>query len=89
MHLQLIVRNKKVSIKLYLRKKKIDILAFREENNLSEKLLPAIDEIIRKNKLIAADIKNIEAITDTPDSFTTSRIAATVGKGWNFAVKKL
>lgn len=67
--------------------KAIDNLAFAEDYNLSEKLLPAIDELLKKNKLAPKDIKEVKVRTDTPGSFTTSRIAKAVGKSWNFAVK--
>ncbi len=68
--------------------KPIDNSVFAEDYNLSEKLLPEIDKLLEKNKLTSQDIKKIIVRTDTPESFTTSRIAQSVGKTWNFACQK-
>lgn len=81
------IKNRKAEIHLDRGGKKTDKISFPENNNLSEKLLPAIDEILKKNRLKAEDIKKIKVETDTPGSFTTSRIAKVVGKAWEFSTK--
>lgn len=89
MKLLIDVKNKKVVLILFEGTKKTDSLSFFEKNNLSEKLLPEIDRLLRKNKLTPRDIKKVIVRTDTPESFTTSRIAQAAGKSWNWAVKKM
>ena len=62
---------------------------WKEENNMSQKLLPEIDKIIKKNKLKLNCVKKMEVKSDIPARFTTVRIAKTVAKTFNYAVKKL
>lgn len=83
------VKNKIVKLLLKENKNIIDGSEFIEGYNLSEKLLPAIDRLLKKNKLAPEDVKKVTVQTDTPGSFTTSRIAKAVGKAWNFAVPVL
>lgn len=85
MHIEIKIENKLVEIALVKGIKIIDSATFPEENNLSEKLLPAIDGLLKKNKLAPRGIKDVKVETDTPGSFTTSRIAKTVGKVWEWA----
>lgn len=87
MKLVIKIQDKLVKIALLKNNKAIDNLAFAEDYNLSEKLLPAIDKLLKKNKLAPKNIKEVRVQTDTPESFTTSRIAKAVEKAWNFAVK--
>jgi tRNA A37 threonylcarbamoyladenosine modification protein TsaB len=86
MNLIIVIRDKTVSITIVEKNKKINFLSFPEANNLSEKLLPAIDRLLKKNKLTPKDIKKISVSSDTPGSFTTPRIAKAVEKAWNFGV---
>lgn len=86
MKLKIKIKNKQVTITLLRNNKPVDKLAFAEDYNLSEKLLPAIDRLLKKNKLAPKDVKEVNVRTDTPESFTTSRIAKAVGKSWNWAV---
>lgn len=85
MNLKIEIRNKKVRLILVSAKGESDQAYFSEDNNLSEKLLPAIDRLLKKNKIASEDVKKLTVQTDTPGSFTTSRIAKAVGKAWNFA----
>lgn len=86
MRLLIKIKNKNVSVQLYCGKKMLSRLSFSEKNNLSERLLPEIDKLLKKNKLTPRDIKRVVVRTDTPESFTTSRIAQAVGKSWNWGV---
>jgi tRNA A37 threonylcarbamoyladenosine modification protein TsaB len=81
------IKARKVTICLFDNKKLVDKHDFFEKNNLSEKLLPAIDRLLRKNRLEPREIKMVSIQSDTPESFTTTRIAQTVGKTWNFGAK--
>lgn len=80
------IRKGKAILTLFNKSKKIGLSSFPEKNNLSEKLLPEIDKLLEKNKLTPRDIKKVVVQTDTPESFTTSRIAQAVGKAWNWAI---
>ena len=72
---------------LYLKNKNgvIDKSEWLENNNLSQKLLLGIDKIIRRNRLKKEDIKNMEIKADIPVGYTTTRIAQTIAKTYNFA----
>jgi tRNA A37 threonylcarbamoyladenosine modification protein TsaB len=93
--LRIIIRN--MILELHLTKNKatlylkdgkniLDKTSWVENNNLSQKLLLEIDKIIRKNKLKKKDIKKMEVKSDIPVGYTTTRIARTVAKTYNFAV---
>jgi tRNA A37 threonylcarbamoyladenosine modification protein TsaB len=82
----MLIKNKLVQIILEEKGKNIDRLSFPEENNLSEKLLPCLDELLKKNKLEPKDVKKVIADVETPESFTTSRIAKAVAESFNWAI---
>lgn len=88
MKLRIKIKDKVVDIALAKNNKAVDQITFAEDYNLSEKLLPAIDKLLKENKLAPKDIKKITVETDTPGSFTTSRIAKAVGKAFNFALDR-
>jgi len=75
--MQIIIEIKNKITKLILKNnsEKIDELVFEADENISEKLLPNFDELLKKNKLTTQDINNIEVETDLGDSFTSRRIA--------------
>ena len=83
------IHNKIVKIILLKGEKEQDHLEFPEENNLSDKLLPIIDELLRKNKLSAKDVKKAELETDLTDGFTTYRIAKTITDSFNWGKEVL
>jgi tRNA A37 threonylcarbamoyladenosine modification protein TsaB len=85
--MKLILYLTKEKVVLYLKDegRVVDKAEWPEANNLSEKLLLEIDRIIRKNKLERKDIKRIEVKSDIPVGYTTTRIAETVAKTFNFA----
>ncbi len=57
-----------------------------EKNNMSQKLLPEIDKIIKKNKLKSSDVKRMKVKSDIPAGFTTTRIAKAVAKTFDYAI---
>ena len=85
MKLELHLTKDKATLYLKDGRKIIDKVEWLENNNLSQKLLLEIDKIIRKNKLKKEDIKKIEVKSDIPVGYTTTRIAQTVAKTYNFA----
>ena len=77
-------------IKIILKNKKniLDEVSFLEERNLSEKLLPTIDKLLKKNKLQPRDIADFQVISDLGENYTTFRLAKTVAEAFKFAVKE-
>ena len=77
-------------IKIILKNKKniLDEVSFLEERNLSEKLLPTIDKLLKKNKLQPQDIADFQVVSDLGENYTTYRIAKTVAEAFKFAVKE-
>lgn len=57
-------------------------------NNISEELLPAIDRILKRNKITLANIKKIDSEIDLPESYTAARIVEATIKGLNLRIKK-
>ncbi len=55
--------------------------------SLAEKLLPAIDGLLRKHDLRTEDIETFEVASDLPDGYSSRRIAETVAMVYGFAVK--
>ena len=62
----------------------IDEEAFDLDNNLSEKLLPTIDKLLKRHKLEPAYLERAELEANLPDSYTTYRIAKAVVDGLNW-----
>jgi tRNA A37 threonylcarbamoyladenosine modification protein TsaB len=87
MIIEIQILNKQITLLLKDKKTIIDSMDFPEERQLSEKLLPAIDKLIRKNKLKTEDIEKIKVESDLGENFTTCRIAKTVANTWNWAMK--
>jgi tRNA A37 threonylcarbamoyladenosine modification protein TsaB len=79
------IQNRKIKIFLLKNDKAFDSLTISEEMKLSEKLIPTIDELLKKNKLESVDIKKMQINSDQGDSFTTTRIAKAVANAWNYA----
>lgn len=69
------IKNKITKLILKNNSEKIDELVFEADENISEKLLPNFNELLKKNKLTTQNIDNIEVETDLGDSFTSRRIA--------------
>ncbi|MBU2028590.1 hypothetical protein KJ761_01715 [Patescibacteria group bacterium] len=77
-------------IRIILKDKKniLDEMSFLEERNLSEKLLPTIDKLLKKNKMQLQDIQDFQVISDLGENYTTFRIAKTVAQSFLFALKE-
>jgi tRNA A37 threonylcarbamoyladenosine modification protein TsaB len=57
------------------------------DENISEKLLPNFDALIKKNKLTLDDIEKIEVETDLGDTFTSRRIAEAMKNAFDWTKK--
>ena len=73
----IVIEMKNKITKLILKKdsEMLDELIFLADENISEKLLPNFDALLKKNKLTLKEIENIEIDTDLGDNFTSKRIA--------------
>lgn len=60
--------------------------SFELDNNLTEKLLPTIDKLLKKHKLEPRNLKKAELKCDAPNSYTTHRIAKVVADTINFSL---
>lgn len=87
MNIEIQILNKQITLFLKDKKNVVDSVDFPEERQLSEKLLPAIDRLIKKNKLKTKDIEKIIVKSDLGENFTTYRIARAVSDSFNFAGK--
>jgi hypothetical protein len=78
--MDLLIDVNKGNIEISLRKKGriIDSLSFPDMHNLTEELLPGIDQLLKRNKLDIFDVVRSQVNSDQSDSFTTTRIARVV-----------
>lgn len=74
-------------IKLVLKdgRKIVGELSWTDEYTLSEKLLPNIDELLKKNKVSVDEVTKAMAKISKTSGVTSSRIVQTVVKAWNAA----
>ncbi|EKE20237.1 MAG: hypothetical protein ACD_8C00034G0001 [uncultured bacterium] len=77
-------------IKLILKdgKKVIDELAWNDEYTLSEKLLPNIDVLLRKNKVSKHVVEKVMTKISKTSGVTSSRIVQTLAKAWEAGLDK-
>lgn len=87
MNIYIILEDTKVSLVLKKGKKIADEVFWKEDRNLSQRLLIEIDNLLKKNNLNPQDIKKMKVETEIPDKFTTVRIAKMVAKTFNFLSK--
>lgn len=73
--------NIKLSIKSG--RKIIAELGWDGEYSLSEQLLPKIDELLKKNKILKQEIVKVMPKISKVSGVTSSRIVQTVAKAWN------
>jgi len=85
MEILITIKEKKVKMALLEGEAEKDAVEIVEEHSLSKKLLPEIDGLLIRNGLAARDIKEMRVESDQDETFTTTRIAKTVAKAWNFA----
>lgn len=81
MKIRIQIKNQKAEALLLSGAKVVDQEAIREFNNISEELLPAVDRILKRNKITLADIQKIDSVSDLPESYTASRIVEAVVEG--------
>ncbi|HAS00139.1 MAG: hypothetical protein US57_C0002G0062 [Candidatus Moranbacteria bacterium GW2011_GWC2_37_73] len=72
-------------IKLTLKddRKIVDELLWNDEYTLSEKLLPNIDVLLRKNKISKSEIGKVTTKISKTSGVTSARIVRTIAAAWN------
>jgi hypothetical protein len=85
MKIRIEIKQGMIGILLVDKSKILDRISFPEERNLSEKLLPIVDEFLKKNRLSVQDIERMELKSDLDESWTTYRIAKSVTEAFNWA----
>jgi len=78
------IKNRQISVILMEKGKELDEVCFLEDRDLSQKLLPAIDKILSRNKRTMKDIKKTRLISDIKEPYTSYRIAKAVVNGLNW-----
>lgn len=78
MNLLIKIENNMVSALLSEKKSVIDQESFELSNNLTEKLLPTIDNLLKRNKMDIKDIRKADFECNVPNSYTTYRIGKVV-----------
>ena len=79
MLIKVLIKHPDITLKLVDGIKEIDKIEWQDSNDMSKKLLPAIDTLIKRNKIVVADLEKIEVDSDQ-QSYTSTRIAQTVAK---------
>jgi len=82
--LKIKIEQNKILLALEKDGKVLDTLEWKEENNLSQKLLEEIDNLLRKNGLSQDDLEKAEVVSDMSEQFTTRRIAQAIAQTLNF-----
>ncbi len=83
--LQLLVKEKEVTIAIFDGDNYFDEESWIDENNLLEKFFPIMDGMLKKNNMSIDNIDSFELVTNIPAGYTTARIAETIIKTLNFA----
>ena len=84
MKIRIEIKGGMIGVVLVDKNKVLDRINFPEERNLSEKLLPSIDDLLEKNRFSSLDIERMELKSDLDDSWTTYRIAKSVTEAFNW-----
>ncbi|GEM_PF-6395566 len=79
MFLELHIQEKKQFVLLLKEgRKSLDVLQWEDDNNLSCRLLSAIEKIIHRNDLDIASLRRLKILSDIPNRYTAVRIAKTI-----------
>ena len=88
MNVDIIIEKNIVHILLKSKSKILNKIAFPEARDLSRKLLPNIDKLLKKNKIEPEEIERMELKSDTSETYTTYRIAKAVTAAFNWSAEK-
>lgn len=85
-HFLLEVSKSKVFLTLKKEDEVLEKMLVGDGYSLAEKLLPAIDDMLRKNDLEPKDIEVFEVASDLPEGYSSRRIAETTASIFGFAI---
>lgn len=88
MYARIILKKEAINIEIVKNREIIASFSFQENHSLSNTLLVNLDKLLKKNKLSKRDIKKISIKSDFPNSYTSTRIAKSLEKSFNFAIEK-
>lgn len=88
MNIEINIDDEKIRLILENGDELVDGISWEERNNLSQKLLLEIDNLIKRNRLTPSDISEMSVETSISEKFTTVQIAKVVAKTFNFFNKK-
>lgn len=84
MLIEITIKDKNVKVSLKEGEIVRSEVIFAEERALGEKILPAVDKMLKENQLGVTDVEKVLVFSDQSDSFTTTRIAKTFANSWNW-----
>lgn len=87
MNLKITLENNIIIIELVKNTIIIDSLKLNDVNNFSKILLTNIDLLLKKNNLQKNQINKLLVKSTLPDSYTSNRVAKSLEKSFNFALK--
>lgn len=83
MTLQISLAGNNIELTLKDGKKVVDKLAWDDEYTLSEKLLPNIEALLKKNKIDKRQLGKVTTKITKNSGVTSARIVQTVARAWN------
>jgi len=83
MILQIFLNGNEIKLTLKDGRKVIAESSWSDEYSLSEQLLPRIDALLKKNKILKNNIAKVIPKISKTSGVTSSRIVQTVAKAWN------
>jgi tRNA A37 threonylcarbamoyladenosine modification protein TsaB len=85
MNIIITIQNKNIKIALKKGKKVVNEISLPDNRDLGEKLLPVVDKMFKKANIESKNVEKVEVFSNQNDSFTTTRIAKTFAKTFNWA----
>lgn len=66
----------------------LDERVFEAQENISQKLLPHFDELLKKNDLSLKDVEKVDVETDLGETYTSRRIAEAMKNAFDWTRQK-
>lgn len=88
MKIEIDIKNSQITLFLKSKKEILDEFSFPEARDLSQKLLPNIDRLLKKNRINLGEVEKMELKSDIGEPYMTYRIAKAVTKAFNWSAGK-
>lgn len=62
----------------------VDTRYWQDEKNISEKLLPMVDDLLAAHHLLPKDIASFHVTSDVPENYTVAQIARTIAHAFTW-----